>query len=231
MLVLVLSSCMPPRPFYDDTQYLQVCGFYAVPTVASDDIKDKSLKVEIKEIDNYNRTLFEFSVLNYATDKREEYVVICQKYDTHYSHQRYVYFYEDICYILKTDDFTEIELLKKKNDWNMPLDETKMSRRKISISYDGMLSKVPYIQEKKVLESVISTGVVNGNITTHHCIDTDGSEHEMLIIQADNDGILTTYYVIADKNYNVSILELTDKELTLDEYVEFKRDNGWIYGW
>ena len=231
VLIIGLTSCVPPRPLSSKEEYMQICGFYAVPIPTDPDIKNNSLKVSIKEIDDYNRILFDLSTIDYRTQRIDAYYVICQKYDTNYSGDRYVYFYEDIGYMIKSDKTDDIEVFKENNDWNMPLDETKMSRRSIIISYDGVLMKDPFIHENDLFASLEQIGIAKETITKCNRLDTDGVNHEMFLIESQNDSILTTYYVIADTEHNVSIFEVDNDGITTEEYVEFKKNNGWIYGW
>jgi len=101
----------------------------------------------LKETDQYGRELF-----HYETGKWDIWV-ICQK-----SENEYVYYYEDDCYYVSENDIpipdNKLTQLKLQNDWNKPLDNSKMTsvcfeKRKQETMYEFALQSTQgdYIEE------------------------------------------------------------------------------------
>ena len=82
--------------------------------------------LEIKETDNYGRTLFYY----YESDEvSRHHFIISQKSDS-----EFVYYYEDYNFISSSNieiSNDDIENLKYANDWNEPIDETRLLKKKI----------------------------------------------------------------------------------------------------
>lgn len=95
---------------------------------------DASAVIKPIEIDNFGRVLFKFSAHSTfyldAHDKWLNAFVICQKAD-----EEQVYYYADICFVIsiceqEIDEY-QISTLKENNDWNNPIDDMKLTGRKI----------------------------------------------------------------------------------------------------
>ena len=82
------------------------------------------------ETDDYGRTMFMYSLnFNNMTYHRDKYYVfVCHKSDDTYS-----YYYDDCFLEIGSSEMTDEEeqLLKDMNDWNLPIDETKLSKTHI----------------------------------------------------------------------------------------------------
>ncbi|MBO5790774.1 MAG: hypothetical protein J6R40_06410, partial [Clostridia bacterium] len=109
------------------------------------------------ERDAQGRELLEFSYDNaFMDDAIKTAYVICQKYD-----DDYVYYYEDFAYMLEFSETDSIEALKERNNWGKPLDESKMSRRTATFTFDmGMMSVehgLDYDKVKDVLSQELGT--------------------------------------------------------------------------
>ena len=137
----VLISCKDISPRHE----MLVCGSYSVPGMICYDLKGGKFDCEILEEDSHGRILYEYTTKNVITDKEETALVICQMFDS-----EYVYFYEDKCYLLSGYENSEIDKLKEQNDWNEALDQSKMSRREINISFDLVLMTDSKIEANSV---------------------------------------------------------------------------------
>lgn len=129
-----LSGCYTPSRgnsvFYNDRQDLLVLFEYTVPFVdetGNDSIGD--VEVYAIEEDKYGRTLgvmqFNSEYSNYLFGENRVYCVLQESGNAESC------FYEDICCTMvenEEDPQTEIEQLKKNNDWGLPLQPEKCIR-------------------------------------------------------------------------------------------------------
>lgn len=120
------------------------------------EILDDSEIVVIEE-DSYGRTMFSYFERNEISSIS---YLIAQK-----SENGYVYFYPDFNFISSEYNYSneysdvifsadEINTLKSLNDWNLPLDESKMVRYEITILKEKPESKVPKETFEALLKSL-----------------------------------------------------------------------------
>ena len=141
LLVLLLTACefvpigaVEPE-LYGEGGHMDLYTIAAFSVVGADNM---GTSVEPIETDAYGRTLFLATIWNPIfypgySNKSESRVYafgIQQK-----ANGRFTYYYEDDCFFicLSPEDFTEEEQnrLKEQNDWDQPLDQKKLTSRKI----------------------------------------------------------------------------------------------------
>lgn len=81
--------------------------------------------------------LFEYTAYNLIVGDNAKVYVICQQYDA-----ESVYFYEDCCYMYASDGESELQMLKDKNDWDKPLDYSKMAQRAANVYLRHMAGNI-----------------------------------------------------------------------------------------
>ena len=124
-----------------------ICASYAVPGMYCDDLKGGAFSYEIIEEDSYGRILYRFETINCLTEKEETVYVICQK-----TVSKYVYFYEDICYLFEENDNDDLMALKERNDWESELNTEKMW---FEIREDGEIVK-SVMKDHKIIQVPIT---------------------------------------------------------------------------
>ena len=204
---------------------LALCGSYAVPGMFCDELKGGTHTCTILEYDQQGRILFEYTTRNSITNKEETSLVICQAID-----DEHVYFYEDLCYLFGEFQESDISQLKANNDWDQPLDESKMSRRAKNISFDLYividpcldLFEVREVCSRKIKKATDQIKVIR--------LDADFAGHELYLLKAANSDIEELYFVISDSDYTVAIMEIKGYSFLPEELAAFKQANGWIYG-
>ncbi len=218
----VLSGVMQgTKPAFE----LVICGTFSVPGMYCHDLRGGTYTVNVLEKDTEGRILYEFSTLNLLRDREETVLVICQDFDS-----RYVYFYEDQNYCTGDCDASDIARLKENNDWNMPLDTEKMSRRKNKLSFDlNIIMNDPLEYSKLSHDIKESLGRESAQIKMCPVIDTDNNGLYLLFTVLENSDATEKYFVIADSSYNLSFLP-ADGQADAFAISTFKKANGWKYG-
>ena len=216
----------------DNLTSIQACGHYGVLAMSAPDAKHVS--VNVIEKDAYGRILFEFSADSAFTEADTFYdfddiaYVICQK-----AEKDYTYFYEDICYSYDVDNSAVIEELKIKNDWNEELDVTKMSRRKIKLSFDQWFIEKDDLDYSKIIQSLAQYGIDEKNIDFLVFDDFDGYGKELHVLGLKEIAEQETsnfYLVIVNDSYEVSLLKIDPNDFDSRSIAKFKKANGWKYG-
>ena len=228
ILFLLLNSFILSSCAYTNSEYqkLNACANFGVPLIFNNDLKGRNMN--ILERDSYGRVLIEYTSQNHITDMEEAILIICQKNDV-----KYTYFYEDICYLLNCDG-KEIKSFKELNDWKKTLDESKMSRRMVKITLDNFLvtngERIEYFKLREIINSDFISFPKDG-IDDLSFVDISPSSQEMYIMRfIDDEGKEKEYFVICDKNYKVSYLEIQNDIVDQEALREFKTANGWKYG-
>jgi hypothetical protein len=204
---------------------LALCGSYAVPGMFCADLKGGVSNTTVLEKDDYGRIMFTYSAPNMITQETGTALVICQQID-----REYVYFYEDICYILQDYDGDAAETLKAQNDWNCPLDYTKVSKRANEISFDLFIvtdSALPYGRVLEAVSGALKTGT--DQISELQFIDMDSSGNQLFWCSAAANGGSKSYILLVSCGGDVAVMELQDNVVAADEIADFKAENGWTY--
>lgn len=220
--VFLLVACTQPDPMF----HLAVCGSYGVPGMFCYELKGDTYSCRIIEEDAEGRTLFEYTTRSVISGKEETAYVICQKQDS-----EYVYFYEDNCYVFSDFDQTSIELLKEKNDWGKPLNQDNMSRRSNAVSADLYIITNTTLDNTKIRSICCDEmGIELSQITELCILDIDTYGHELYWLRFEKNGYEDGCYVLANSNYNISFLKITDNVIDPGIIASYKKEHGWIYG-
>ena len=187
--------------------------------------------------DQYGRKMFTFDVpttMNfYAMNcglkniglKPDKALVIMQKSDA-----ERIYFYEDVCFLLKTEKGfpkESIEKFQERNDWNQPLHPEKMSSRLLGAVFEGMenikgdLHAIENLFHGKEIQRFIPLiQDYNGNVV--YGVNTYDKQSDRFI----------SYFIICDQEKHIDktngILELTTLDFG-EELHELKIRNGWNF--
>lgn len=222
VILIVFSSCAMSANINLE---LALCGSYAVPGMFCADLKGGTSQVAVLEKDDYGRILFSYSAPNVTTQEAETVLVICQKID-----DEYVYFYEDICYTHQYDNQDAIKIIKEQNDWNQPLDHSKMSRRPNQITFDLFIAGNSTLLYGKVIQATArELGVSSSQLTQLHFIDADNSGNELYWSSCIENSINQSYLLLVSSDYDVCVMKLDDVDIS-DVIGNFKSENGWKYG-
>lgn len=221
-IIILMTSCTST----DRSLSLALCGSYAVPGMFCADLKGGSFSCEILETDSKGRILYEYTAENIVTGDNDTALVICQKIDADY-----VFYYEDICYLLSEYSAQEIEQLKTANDWDSPLDSGKMSKRANKISYDLVIIPDNDLEYVQVRQACLKKMQINAEQIKELCIlDADNCGSALYLLVTENNTDEQTYIVIVDPTYHISSLEIKDKKIDPLELASFKQTSGWSSG-
>lgn len=209
----------------------------SVPTSCLFDVRGAC--IETLETDDYGRELIIAPLHNSKIyDSFAAAVIILQKYDTH------VYYYDDVFYFIhkseaeKYSDFKmseisndRIKALKKANDWQKPLNESKMVKKENALKPNGhILNKLLGTNYATLTEKVSKKIGIDEKYINVHSVDNDNKELSLCIAYVDDgQGAYTAYLVITDKSYNVKIELLEDYYDYNEQVRNFKISCGWKY--
>ena len=232
------------RPYGKNNMELYSIAAFSIPYADS-----KGTKIEPMENDSYGRVLFSVCFGSNSFYYPFEYkqsmyaYVICQKYD-----ETRTYYYEDECFriYLSEDSFTDNEKneLKAANDWDMPLDENKMTSRTIITPYENKAGATVLGLQKAQL---VSSNLVRAFLWNHRLdieqnnvkyayLDCDNSGKSIGVIwfRLENDGGEATkeaYFIMVEEDCSetkqAKIAEISDTLNFQEELKRFKEANGW----
>ena len=240
LLTLILSLCSLVS--CEDLSHFgpPVLAYY-VPTFGTPDTKDL-ITHELDE-DEYGRILFIFWTngshhTGYGYNENDVVLAIMQKSD-----RSNVYFYEDSFFIILPDgkdpesidvNSQEILELKEANDWGKELNESKLSKREIKITFDlYYFPRLPAWCDhnsdygKKMLKDF--EYVHSFNDSKGFFYDCDG-EKLLYWVYAESDEGRKNYFCICTSDNQYSYMEITDIYSYQEDLAEFKKANGWNYG-
>ena len=217
----LLSACQAPH----DSLNLAVCASYGVPGMMTRDLKGVSFSCEMMDTDTYGRVLFTFCAVSSFTGEEETALVICQAAD-----DENVYFYEDRCYLLGQWDEGEIRKLKTSNDWNLPLNDNKMSCRKKRISADLFLIPDVALNHPEVVSSCRQALGSGYTVTDVFLLDTDETGHVLYQVNVTKGELPGICLAIVNSGYEAALLEWKPDWIDGSALAAFKQENGWTYG-
>lgn len=215
ILPLVFNSCF----FENDITGLYVCGAYAVPGTFYPDLKGTESSYEILETDQYGRIMFSYSAPNFISEQKETAIVICQKIT-----KDLVYFYEDICFEFVQNEKSDFQTLKNRNDWNQPLDSSKMTYRNNKVSFDNFIITESIFDINKVKKLCCEKLNVYSSEITELCIDDIRPDDvAVFYMEVTSHGSTKNYFVRVSDGYEISFYEFNNVfyEVT-EEYIDFK---------
>lgn len=235
---VLLSSCVSSLPV---NQHIALTVLKAyVPTFPVDD--SRSERDKIIEEDDYGRVMLAYSSsydIFYPANTVA--IAIMQKYD------KDNIYYDDLFYIISSDftvDFVdvsspEIVSLKDQNDWNKPLDEEKMSSRKISLASDNTVVREDHEESNKEFEMFWDE--VDEYIRKHFeyvgkkvefmlFYDFDRKSKELyLAVDEISEGEYECYLVLRDVHGGFNVMKIVDLYNYQKDLADFKKANGWNY--
>ena len=223
MILVMLSSCGIPA---NTNLELALCGSYAVPGMFCADLKGGTSQVVVLDKDDYGRIMFSYSAPNVTTQEVETALAICQKID-----DEYVYFYEDLCYTFQYDNQYAMKMITEQNDWNQPLDHSKMSRRPNQITLDLFIAGNPTLLYANVIQATAKElGVNTSQLTQLRFLDADNSGKELYWSGASENGTNHSYLLLVSSDYDVCAVKMESDSAISDIIRDFKAKNGWKYG-
>ena len=227
LLLIVTLLCLTSCGSAHIQLELALCGSYAVPGMFCPDLKGETFFCSILEEDDQGRILYEYTTKNQISETKETALVICQRID-----DSYVYFYEDICYLESGYTQDDIANLKSMNDWDAPVEESKLSRRTKNISFDLFIMPNSQQEYNAVRRACIqATGLLQDQVTVLSFLDTDEHGNVLYLFAGTQNSKQRQYLVLVDEAYRTFVMEIVEGSMDPDEISVFKQDNGWIYGY
>ena len=226
LTLLLFTACNPNKLLEVNSPHTlsTVCVYYSVPGFFEQ--KLDYYNDDIIETDNFGRDLVYVKRYNFITQTPESAYVIIQKYGN-----SVVYFYENINYMFINDTNKTLDDLKKANDWNSALNESKLSSRKVLVSFDHFLvdyyppQSIDYNDSYLSLEKHYS--IKKDSITELYYCDWDNKNQILYFIRLDNE---EEYFVIWDiENNNTFIAKVIDLYSCSNELINLKSQSGWSY--
>ena len=233
---LILCACGVPEQVKTNLYRTAVYSFPG-PRVDQAAVLETNT-VKNVETDSYGRTLFTIWIpkqMNiYAIDcglndmgfKPSKAQVIMQMSD-----DEKIYFYEDICFLMETEEGfpkESIEQLKERNDWDQPLQTDKMSSRLNQSLFQGMDDVYSYT--RTWIEALFPGRI----IPRISAIIEDANRKILLAVNTydETQDHFATYFVIYDMHTGVNaehgIMELTSLDFG-EQLHQFKIQNGWDF--
>ena len=208
---------------------IYVCATYSVPGMHCTDRRGAGLEYEVVEEDEYGRILIKYSAEFMLSQQRETAYVIMQKHDG-----ERVYYYENVNWVIGTE---ADQTFKENNDWGIPLNEEKMTERKVELGgLSGILksgSKTCGNLKVGTIEEVFGTVFDDKSFTLEagdydYC-DTDAADEKDLYVlsKTDKTGKTRHYAFIACNNEILTIGEITDIYDFSQEIADLKAGCGW----
>lgn len=203
--------------------------------------KEMDPKIKVIEQDRYGRTLFTYYEKYYFGCNSGEILTFSALLITQHSSEEYVYYYEDYNYlILRQEDiyipsnkFTEddIEYLKELNDWDKALDLDLCVKK-------AVINKKPEISEdspiKQKIKEKFGTQLPARLILDHLTDDENGNTIVYGFNEKIIDGKVSSDYFAAivqldgENIRGIEFFEPSDLYDYRDEFIEFKKQNGWV---
>ncbi len=201
--------------------------------------------VEELEKDSYDRIMFKCSsnskmLYDYCGEKIHA-IVICQKYDNEYS-----YYYDNYSFVYLENNGSisdkSIETLKSWNDWNQPLDESKMSKVENTIY---PFSEYNMYKENDLIDDIsqyLSKSQDTKNTDIKYDLDLfslDYYKRGLFVIREYNINkskyvFYNSYFVVCDENYDIMlkngkpcILKIEDIVNCQDDLKTIKEQYNW----
>lgn len=202
-----------------------------------------------KEEDSYGRILFEAEAPNAVARYYDglKGIFICHKIADGYA------YYDDAnAYFIckRSEEYTEeqIDRLKELNDWDKPIDESKLTKVKsLTSRFDSTIIKMTSSEEENVKKAFLDlsrkTWYDKNSANSHKhtiepsCKDADGRLFAYVILSPSyvnknflDDKELYAIILNPDGTYNeTALLEIEDPFKAQTAIYEFKMKNGWVY--
>lgn len=221
--LLLFSSCGNSNPKH--FAFISTTSF-SVPCMFRSDMKGGGY--ELLETDSYGRIFGTMTDNCIFSGESETVLVVMQKYD-----DNSVYFYEDISYALD-DGLEETKTkLKAMNDWDLPLDESKMSKRKVKYSLDNCLIISTDEKFSRIKQRWKQDFKDSGKLIVDSSIsDYDGVKYKLYVIVMETETKEKEYYfsIVDITSYESKYMKIEDTNNYLEELKSFKQSCNWHYG-
>ncbi len=258
ILTCLLFSCNfvtkcgiePPAAYNGDNMDLYTVAAFSILGADS-----PSTKIRIIEKDQYNRVLFEVrfweeGIHSFYFQKPLEHAQLYAYAVSQKSDVDHVYYYEDECWTVfeKAEDFTEAEViaLKERNDWDKPIEESRLSSRSIirrgqaKIDSDWLYENGAAVLNTK---NSITSGIIlnEGDYLHSSWLDLDVNGKSLFIIwivhkdviadNQPNEHRCTAFFVMINKDGSYDITTYKAEINHLRQYwielKDFKAINHW----
>ena len=242
----------PPAAYSGDNMDLYTVAAYSILGA------DSPTKIRIIEKDQYNRILFEVrfweeGLHSFYFQKPLAHTQLYAYAVSQKSDIDHVYYYEDECWTVfeKAEDFTEAEAtaLKERNDWDKPIEESRLSSRSIIGQGKGKVD-IDWLFENGAAvlytHNSITSGIrLNEGDHLHNALlDKDVNGKSLFIIwivhndvnvdNQSNEHRCTAYFVMINKDgtYDETTYkaEINDLRQYWIELKDFKTINHWVSG-
>jgi len=223
-LVGCLGRILDPNAIrrFDKPELFTVAASSFIP-VSPDDEWDE---IHIIEYDEYGRVLFVY-IMSYNNYKNPFSDALSWAFVCHKSSDDYAYYYDDAFIMVGNEKLSDDELNKIKilNDWNKPIDETRLAKTLITDNYNRYDNE----NEALVLENFDSA---SKNIELAYSICVDGKGNSLyLYIEcekiSDERSIYKEFIVIKKPHGPLIYDEIESEKDYLTQIAEFKKSNGW----
>lgn len=205
---------------------LEICGAYAVPGMLHFDLKGTETSCSLIEEDSKGRILFELSGCNMISGENTSYLVICQAIDL-----EYVYFYEDICYIEKTEHSETLQNFKDMNDWGKPVDQERASFRPKKASFDLYIIPSRTLSSDAVASAFYAeTGAKLKDIGNSFLLDISPSGQELHCVKKDTSSAEKAILFIVSEHMECTFVTTTCLKLDGTDIENLKKMAKWQYG-
>lgn len=234
VLIILFSviTCGCQRRYSQDMVMMFTQVFHAVPGTRSFD--KHSIEGEIIETDDYGRMQFSFWTGNI------EGVCIMQKHE-----EKYVYYYDNVSYLIseehKEHTTEELDAFKEANDWNEPMDESKMIKRELIESTLYTYTKKD-LERKELLQIFYNTMIDTEKYMTFvgYCDSSQTGQELYFVSRAINKSTTGGYEYVpfdhyfmilnADGTYDPEnyLIKYDDLRHSNEPLAEIKEKNGWV---
>ena len=229
LLIVFLSGCLYDMRYSD--LYQQVSS----NVLCTNGVYDgQSIEIDVLEEDSYGRQLFQYSMYVAATSQYERICVVAIRQK---ATLRDVYFYEDAGFLV-AEDFSAIDQravaeLNLRNDWENPLQQEKMSKRRIDAPRHFLDDASAIFREAVSIQAGAS---ISGNY-----VDADGKGRILYYFyvyqkseeggrQAEERSYIAIFNEDGTYDPNTWLAELEDIYAYQEQLHALKLANGWTFG-
>lgn len=207
---------------------LQIAGSFSVPGMFCEEIKGMASDAEIIETDDYGRILYSYTTYNAILNVENcTATVICQKID-----DDYIYFYEDVCYIVSGISEQTVDDLKEENDWNKELDKSKLSQRLYRVSLDLFIVDDLDYDDLDVawsdFENETKTSDLKQISNAFLGQPYPTNETSMWWRSVEKDSEIVNYVIIFKEDKVLDYIVIEDVSKLPETLHSFKQKNGWF---
>ncbi|MBQ7699847.1 MAG: hypothetical protein IJT49_05845 [Clostridia bacterium] len=230
----LITGCRDINDNPDMIDYEKMTAYAAIHSLVHENQYDYS--VNELETDEYGRVLFSVAVTSlYSNANFGSYVVIMQGCT-----KGGVLYYEDIAYYSGDENEEKTASLKDANDWNTPINESKITKRRMHMEYppgEGMyfgstLTETGRSRPKKEWNDYIKIVYSSLNISKddYEIVISDYDESGKWLLCVREGGTNNTkYFVIASERKVLSFIENDDSDAIISDIISMKQESNWNF--